>query len=349
MKKYGALIKKKSRACVLLCIIFFLSACGSQDQDNAVHDKNEKAEAYSISKLTFGYQPSTHQIAYMTAKDKGWWQDELALLGVKEIREKVFPTGAPEMQAMLTGQIDVAYVGAAPFITALSQGLDAKIIAAVQIQGSDLVLSSEYEYSKPMDIKGFTIATFPPGTIQDTLLREWLLQNGLDPDKDVDIRGMGPGDAISAIASKNVHAVFLPHPAPAIIEIEGNGRSIVTSGHMKPNHACCVLVAEGRLIRDHPALIKKIVKTHIRATRYNQENQDEAARIFSDRTSLELEKVKKSLRDWDGLWLADPDAVADSTVEYAGVQKKLGYIDKSLSKQDIFNTDFYRSVINKED
>ena len=52
--------------------------------------------------------------------DKGWWQQDLAPLGVQNVTDKVFPTGAPEMQAMLAGDIDVAYVGAAPVLTAVS-------------------------------------------------------------------------------------------------------------------------------------------------------------------------------------------------------------------------------------
>lgn len=343
-------MNKKKVLCgwIVFCLIVCICACSSEkSEEKTAISENGKKDALVVSKLTFGYQPSTHQIAYMTAKDKGWWKEALAPLGVREIDEKEFPTGAPEMQAMLTGQIDIAYVGAAPFITALSQGLDAKIVAAVQIQGSDLVLSYDYEYREPKDLKGLTIATFPPGTIQDTLLRGWLLENGLDPKADVDIRGMGPGDAISAIATKSVNAVFLPHPAPAIIEIEGNGRSIISSGKMKKNHGCCVLVASGKLIRESPELILTVVETHIKATRYNQNNQNEAAAIFSQRTSFEQEKVNKSLRDWDGQWLADPDAVAKSTVDYAGIQKTLGYIDKALSKEDIFNMDFYTSAVEK--
>ena len=150
----------------------------------------------------------------MTAAEKGWWVEDLAPYGIKEVKDYEFPTGAPEMQAMMAGDLDVAYVGAAPVITALSQGLDAKIIAPVQIQGSNLVLRPEYEYNSPADLKGLKIATFPTGTIQDTLLREWLKQNGLDPEKDVTIIGMGPGDAITAISAKQVAAVFLPHPSP---------------------------------------------------------------------------------------------------------------------------------------
>ena len=85
-------------------------------------------------------------------------------------------------------------------------------------------------------------ATFPPGSIQDTILKRWLLENGLDPEKDVDIVAMGPGDAVTAMGAGAVDAAFLPQPYPAIIELEGSGVMVVPSGKMWPNHACCCLL-----------------------------------------------------------------------------------------------------------
>ena len=255
---------------------------------NVSTNESGAKEASAITELRFGYQPSTHQIAYMTAAEKGWWKEDLAPYGIKDIKENSFPTGAPEMQAMMAGDLDVAYVGAAPVLTALSQGLDAKIVEPVQINGSSLVLRPESKYESPKDLKGLKIATYPPGTIQDTLLREWLKENGLDPEKDVTIIGMTAGDAVSAIAAKQVDAVFLPHPSPTIVEKQGNGRTIVQSGQMEPNHACCVLVVSGKLIREHPDIVEQIVKTHIKATEYNKANMDEAAQIFSNKTTVIL-------------------------------------------------------------
>src|SRR5512137_828237 len=88
----------------------------------------------TIKELKIGYQPSTHQMAFTTAMEKGWWKADLAPLGVENVSDKVFPTGPPEMAAMLAGELDVAYVGAAPVLTALATGLDAKIVAGVNTQ-----------------------------------------------------------------------------------------------------------------------------------------------------------------------------------------------------------------------
>ncbi|MBN2487875.1 MAG: ABC transporter substrate-binding protein [Methanosarcinaceae archaeon] len=316
---------------ILLLAALFVSGCAEPQEEK-------------ITELDFGYQPSTHQIAFMTAQEKGWWVEDLASFGIETITDHEFPTGAPEMQAMLAGELDAAYVGAAPVISAISSGLDAKIVAGVQTQGSNLVLRPEFNYTGPEDLKGLKIATFPAGTIQDTLLRNWLRENGIDPDNDVEIVGMGPGDATTAISAGQVDAVFLPHPAPAIIESEGNGRSVVASGEMLPNHACCVLLVSGELIRDNPELVKQIVKTHIRATEYNKAHVDEAAAIFAGKTGLEVEKVEKSLAEWDGEWISDPNLIVDSTVEYTQVQYELGYIDQPLTKDDIFDLSFYEAV-----
>jgi len=294
--------------------------------------------------LRIGYQPSTHQIAHVTAMEKGWWQEDLAPLGITEVTDYEFGTGAPEMQAMLSGDLDIAYVGAAPFVAAVSSGLDAKIVAAVQTQGSDLVLRNEIPYSGPADLVGKKIATFPPGTIQDTLLRTWLEENGIDPES-VEIVPMDPGPATTAISAGQVDGVFLPHPSPAIIAANGAGRTVVKSGEMRKDHACCVLVASGSLIRDHPEIVEQVVKTHIRATEYNLEHQDEAAAIYAARSGQNVDIVKASFEDWDGTWTADPHLIASSVVEYTELQYELGYIKRALTEDDLFDFTFYDEAV----
>lgn len=318
---------------IILLAAAFISGCTAPEDEK-------------ITELNIGYQPSTHQIAHITAMEKGWWKEDLAPFGIETIKDYQFPTGAPEMHSMLAGNIDIAYVGAAPVISALSSGLDAKIIAGVQTQGSNLVLRPEIEmsYTGPEDLKGLKIATFPAGTIQDTLLRDWLKDNNINPETDLEIIGMGPGDAKVAIAAGQVDAVFLPHPSPSIIESEGSGVSVMASGEMSPNHACCVLVVSGKLIRENPALVEQILKTHIRATEYNKENIAEAGEIFAEKTGLDVKIINRSLADWDGIWISDPNMIVDSTVDYTRIQYDLGYIDTPLTKEDIFDLSFFESV-----
>ena len=295
-----------------------------------------------VTELRIGYQPSTHQMAEITAMDKGWWQQDLAPYGVKNVSDKVFSTGAPEMQAMLAGDIDVAYVGAAPVLSAVSTGLDAKIIAGVNTQGSDLVVRPDLNYTGPQSLKGMKIATYQAGTIQDTILRNWLKQNNISPDKDVQIIGMGAGDAVTAITAGKVDAVFLPTPFPSVIADQGKGRIVVHSGEMYPNHTCCVLVVSGKLIREHPEIVAQIIKTNDKAVSYNLKNLDEAAAIFANKTGTKLDDVKASLKEWDGNWNSDPNLIVNSVLDYAKIQHDLGYIKTPLTQDQLFDFSFYK-------
>jgi len=305
-----------------------------------------------MTTLNIGYQPSTHQIAAMLADDKGWWEEDLAQFGIEKVIMKEFPSGPPEMHAMIAGDLDVAYVGVSPPIAALYEGLDAKIVAGVQTQGSAIVIRPEFadEYEGPLSLKGKSIATFPPGSIQHTILSKWLLDNGVDPTEDVDIKAMGPSDAATAIGAKTVDAVFLPSPTPTIIVEEGNGVIVEWSGSMWPDHACCCLAASGEMIKEHPEMLEQIIKTHIHATEYEIEHPEEAAEIYAKWQNANVSTIKHSIDATDMQWIHDPHLEVESGIEYAKVIYELnreryeGMGIKVLEKGDIFDTRFYDEV-----
>jgi len=285
----------------------------------------------------------------MTAMEKGWWEEDLAEFGVTKVTDYEFPSGPPEMQAMLAGDLDIAYVGATPPITALYEGLDAKIVANAQIQGSALVLRLDINYTGPNDLKGLKIATFPPGSIQDTVLKKWLIDNGLDPDNDLEITGMSAQEAITAIGAGAIDGVFLPHPNPAIVELEGSGGVVVDSGEMWENHTCCCLVVSGKLIREYPDLVEQIIRIHIKATEYNIAHIEEAAEIYARKVGWDVEKVEYSLEIWDGYWVTNPHIGMDITLEYAKVIYDLNIprYDQVLTKEDVFDTSFYDYIVEE--
>jgi NitT/TauT family transport system substrate-binding protein len=337
---------------VILAIVALVAFSGCVEQPETIDEGTTEGETVgnettgedgAITHLRIGYQPSTHQIAHMIAMENGWWKSDLAEFGVSEVSDHQFASGPPEMTAMMGGHLDIAYVGAAPPITAIAQGLNAKIVAGVQTQGSDLVLRHEVNYTSPSDLSGLKIATFPSGSIQDTVFKKFLTDNGVAIE-DVEIVPLGPADAISAIATDAVDGVFLPHPGPAVIELAGNGRSVVNSSEMWQGHACCCLVVSDELIESNPAMVKQIIRTHIRATTYLNENQNESAQIFADKIGYDIDTVKHSFETWDGEWITDPHLELDDALEYATVIHELGYIDEPLTAEDLFDTSFYDEV-----
>lgn len=306
------------------------------------------------TEIVIGFQPSTHQAAVMVAAEKGWWEEDLKQFGIDHVELKKFASGPPEMEALQYGSIDVAYTGSAPVLSHLYEGMDAKIVSAVQVQGSGLVVRSELakEYTGPESLKGLVIATYPPGSIQYTVLTKWLLDNGLDPKRDVSIKDMSPADAVSALAYNHVDAVFLPSPHPEIAERQGSGIIVEWSGDMWQNHACCCLAVSEELINDHPEIVEQIVKTHIKATKYAKDHPDEVAGIISRWIGVDEDIVSQSIRESDMEWIYDPYKQVESVEKYAeviydlnkGRYERRGY--KLLKEQDIFDFTIYNKIID---
>jgi NitT/TauT family transport system substrate-binding protein len=331
---------------ILAAVAVMSLGCISSPEKEENATSQEKMTG-KISTLRIGYQPSTHQIAEMVASEKGWWKEELKPFGITEVKEFEFPTGVPEMQAMVAGELDAAYVGTAPPISAISAGLPAKIVAAVNINGSDLVLSPDKNYIGPESLAGLSVGTFPPGSIQDTVMKKWLKDNGVDVNS-IDIKAMDPGPAISALSAGAVDGVFLPHPAPSIIEMKGKGKVVVHSGEMWPNHACCSLVVTDKLIQEQPELVKAIIKVHIKATDYINAHPKEAAEIYAKKTKSNLTEIEHSVQNWDGKWVSDPNLQVSSTVDYAKVDYEMKYTSRELQEEDLFDTSLYEKVKDAE-
>jgi NitT/TauT family transport system substrate-binding protein len=300
-------------------------------------------EPPKMTTLRIGYQTTTHHVAAMLASELGWWSEDFKTLGITDIKELEYPSGAPEIKAMQAGDLDAIYVCTSPLIASVSNGLDAKVVAGVNDNGSNLILKPGLNYQGPDSLRGLSIATFPPGTAQDVMLKKWLNDSKVNI-SEIKIIPMGPGDAIASIINDKVDGAFLPQPAPAIIEMQGKGKSVMASGDIWHNHACCGIAVTGKLIRNYPEVVEQLIRTHINATNYINAYPDRAAEIYSNYTGQDLNAIEYSIKTWDGKWISDPHALINDTLEFAAYQYKTNYTKKMLSKKDLFDTSFYDKV-----
>lgn len=320
---------------IMLLAAIALSGCLNNSDDE------------ETTNVIIGYQPSTHQMAYTSAKALGWWDSNLSKLDqVNSVSDRSFPSGPSEATALASNAIQVAYIGAAPLIPSIAQNnSDLKIVAAVQINGSSLIIQNNATYTGPSYFEGKSIATFPPGSIQDTLLKQWLIDSGVNVSK-VSIKPMDSGEAQTALKSGSVDAVFLPHPAPAVIVAAGDGKVIMTSGEMSADHACCVLAVSQSFIDKYPEVVAEVVKIHVDATRYTQENPMEAAKYYANITQISEDIVLSSIQQWDGDWISDPHVIEDYVVAYAKSQYDQGLSPRELTSEELFDMSFYDAYVN---
>ena len=221
-------------------------------------------------------------------------------------------------------------------------------VPAIQFSGGEPTLRDDLvkiiRTAKSLGFSQVQIATYPAGTIQDTILRTWLKEHGLDDTKDVEIIAMGSGDATTAIIAGKVDAVFLPAPGATTVEQAGAGKTIVQSGKMAPGHACCVLVASGSMIMNHPDIVQSVLDIHQKATQFNKQNSTEAAGYMATMTGMNASIITRSLEEWDVQWVADPNIIIKSVTTFATEQQALGYIKKNVTEQDLFDTSFWEKI-----
>ncbi len=292
-----------------------------------------------IKEVRVGYQPSTHHIAEFISMQKGWFTQETGI----PFTDKEFIGGAPEMEAMMAGELDIAYVGATPALNAIAKGLEAKIVASANNEGSALVMRNDFNYTGPRDLIGKKIATLPRPSIQDTVLRVWLLNNSIKPEE-LDIKFMSGAEMLTSLSSGAIDGFISPEPGPTQAEMKGIGKIVVNSSDMWM-HPCCVVVVSDKLIKEDPDLVKNIVKTHIKAMKYIDTNENETINISSNKLKLAPEILKTSLESGRTKYDADPRKIESGIKRFSDDLLELKIISKEMNTSELFDFTFYDQAI----
>lgn len=115
-------------------------------------------------------------------------------------------------------------------------------LAAIQnTNGNAIVLANKHlgRVRDVQDFKGLTIGIPFEYSIHHFLLRHYLTQGGLDPDRDVDLRLTRPPDMVANLASGNLDGYIVADPFNQRAVYEGYGFIYKLTKDIWPNHPCC--------------------------------------------------------------------------------------------------------------
>ncbi|MGP3702716.1 MAG: ABC transporter substrate-binding protein [Candidatus Bathyarchaeota archaeon] len=301
-----------------------------------------------LSVLRIGYQPSWHHTSEFVMVEKGWFEKVTGL----KLEEKCFPTGPPEMEAFIAGELDIAYVGATPPLTALAKGLKAKIVAIANTEGSALVVRPDFSYTGPTSLKGAKIGCYPPGSIQDTILKHWLEKHNINPG-DVKIIAMGPTEQLEALRAGALDGIFAPDPTPYMAVVGGYGKIVAYSSEMWPHHPCCVLLMSENLINNHRETAVKFLAIHIITQEYisNPENKADVVKIIIKRLDIPKEvaemfpgATKFEVDPFNPQWLEGIDAMCKVQYDLEYTKTAEGKL-VLLKSSDIVYTELYTEAL----
>lgn len=270
---------KKSMILVFFIILFFNAAAVLPD-------------ATTTQTVRIGYlQSDLHQLAAFVGLKKRFFKDE----GLDVQVGGVFKAGPELMSAFAAGALDTGYVGTAPAVVAAANNVaQVKIVAQVNLEGSAIVVGSNSPIRRLKDLEGKTVAVPGYGQVQDFLLR-LALSNDKIPQDRVKTIIIKPPEMIPTLSSRQIDAFLAWEPYPAKAVTSGVGRVLSYSRTIWPKHPCCVVAVHDNFVHQHPEAVLQLVRAHIKATQYIQNNRQEALKLAQEFTGMDERTVRLGL------------------------------------------------------
>jgi NitT/TauT family transport system substrate-binding protein len=294
-----------------------------------------------------------HAACAYISQDKGWFEEEGLILTTYESYE----TGMALAAALARGDIQVAYMCLVPAIDVFANAkVPIKIIAGTHKYGYGLVVNPDkvktiQDLEKP-DIR---LGCVREGGAVDVLLHKIIDKYNLKEEKIIsNIRRMSPPKQILAIQSGQLDAAFLPEQWSTMAE-EFGFRMLLMSQEVWPEMQGSVLVVKEELIKNHPDLVKKLVRVSQRATNWANQYREEAAEVVArqlqkaggslfpvedadlvSKIEITLKVLLKSMNRLEYTININP-LIVQETINYVA---NLGYIKSSFPAEDILDLSF---------
>jgi len=222
--------------------------------------------------LRLGFLTNITHAPALIGVAKGFFATELG----RNVTLKVVPfsAGTQEATALLSGQLDAAYVGPNPAIKAwqTSHGSLIRVISGAASGGAALVVKPGIE--RPAQLTGQKLATPALGGTQDVALRYWLRQHHLTTTQagggDVPITPVTPNSAaVLQFTSGQIAGGW--EPAPYDIEmVQAGGHVLVNEASLWPRGQFVTtnLVVTRAFLHAHPPAVSGLLKGQIQANDY---------------------------------------------------------------------------------
>lgn len=265
----------------ILSTVFPLDAAKSWAKD--------KAGPLEKESLSIGFIPITCATPIIMAQPMGFYEKH-GLKGTKVVKAAGW---AMVRDWAVSKQVDCAHM-LSPMPLALTLGAGAKATpfympAVENINGQAITLHTKHKGVKEAkDMKGFTFCVPFDYSMHNLLLRYYLAEGGVDPDKDVKIRVVPPPEMVANLKAQNVDGYLAPDPFNQRAVYEKAGFIFKLTKEIWPGHPCCAFATSKEFATEMPNTFKAVFKAIVDATLYasKMENRKDIAKAISPRNYL---------------------------------------------------------------
>jgi nitrate/nitrite transport system substrate-binding protein len=184
----------------------------------------------------------------------------------------------------LNKEYDAAHM-LSPMPLAITLGAGANAVpytmpAVENINGQAITLAIKHKDRRdPKSWKGFKFAVPFDYSMHNYLLRYYVAEHGLDPDRDIQIRAVPPPEMVANLRADNIDGFLAPDPVNQRAVYDGVGFIHTLSKEIWDGHPCCAFAASKEFVTTMPNTYRALLKAIIDATAYarKSENRKEIA------------------------------------------------------------------------
>ena len=294
--------------------------------------------------LRIGYLSTIYHTSHFL-KCTGWLKNN----GIKALWS-LYGTGPAMVEAFAAGEIDLGYIGLPPAMIGIDRGVPLRCIGGGHIEGTIMIAGSEYaaghDSSSVADVlsqfRGKAIGSPARGSIHDVIIRHMLNHFQIDS---VAVKNFSWADLIpSAIEEDEIQgAVGTPQLGVVARTFYGQDIILPPASLWPFNPSYGIVVRENLL--DDTELLKIFLQTHEHACNFLREKPQEAAELLAQEgKAVSRNFILNTLSISPKYCASLPSEYLASTLEFVPVLQEMGYLKKSLLKEDIFDRSFIESI-----
>src|SRR3982075_777610 len=161
--------------------------------------------------------------------------------------------------------------------------------AVENINGQAITLAVKHKDKRdPKDWKGFKFAVPFDYSMHNYLLRYYVAEHGLDPDKDISIRSVPPPEMVANLRADNIDGFLGPDPFNQRAVYDGIGFIHLLTKELWDGHPCCAFTVSKEFAGQNPNAYRALLKAIIEATTFasKAENRKDIAKAIAPQNYL---------------------------------------------------------------
>ncbi|MEU6644031.1 ABC transporter substrate-binding protein [Saccharomonospora sp. NPDC046836] len=257
-----------SAAVAVLSTAAVLAGCSRAEENTGA----PAADQGPAAEVRLGYFPNVTHAPAIIGVENRYFADEL---GSTTLTTQTFNSGTEEVNALLGGSLDIAFIGSGPAINAFTKSEGTiQLIGGAVSSGAQLVVKPEITSKE--QLSGKTIATPSLGNTQDVALKKWLHNENLTGS--VNVANMDNPQTFDAFRGGEVDGGWLPEPWSSRLVQDAGAHVLLDEKDLWPDgkFPTTVIIVRTAFLQEHPETVKAVLNGSLKATDWAAANPAEA-------------------------------------------------------------------------